>query len=100
MDLAIASVALLLEMHDGSRQCKKARAAAGSVAPVPLRLREVEELFENTLISRELITQAQEIAGRSISPISDIRSSADYRGQIVGVYLKRAVQKLLEWAEE
>jgi CO/xanthine dehydrogenase FAD-binding subunit len=92
MDLAIASVAVLLEM-DGDT-CKKACVAAGSVAPVPLRLKKVEELFRNAVITKELILEAQKIAMESVSPITDIRSTADYRRHIVGVYVKRAIEKL------
>jgi carbon-monoxide dehydrogenase medium subunit len=94
MDLAIASIGALLEM-DGNT-CKKARVAAGSVAPVPLRLKKVEELFQNVVITKELILEAQKIAVESVSPITDIRSTADYRRQIVGVYIKRAIEKLLD----
>ena len=93
MDLAVASVGVLLEM-DGDI-CKKARLAAGSVAPVPLRLKKAEELFENTVISKKIIQEAQKIAMNSISPITDIRSTAEYRREIVGVYVKRALEKLL-----
>lgn len=93
MDLAIASVGVLLEM-DGYL-CRGARFAAGSVAPVPLRLEKVEEWFKNAVISRELIMEGQKIAVSSISPITDIRSTADYRREIVGVYIKRAVESLL-----
>jgi carbon-monoxide dehydrogenase medium subunit len=98
MDLAVASVGVLLEM-DGDT-CKKARFAAGSVAPVPLRLKKVEELFENAVISKEIIREAQKIAMNNISPITDIRSTADYRREIVGVYIKRALEKLLERNEK
>lgn len=92
MDLAIASVAVLLEM-DGYL-CRGARFAVGSVAPVPLRLEKVEDWFKNVVISRELLMEGQKIAVSSISPITDIRSTADYRREIVSVYIKRAVQKL------
>ncbi len=95
MDLTIASVAVLLEMAADSYKCKKARVAAGSVAPVPLRLKKVEELLESTVISREMLQEAQKIAMKGISPITDIRSTADYRREIVGIYIKRAVEKLL-----
>ena len=98
MDLAIASVGVLLEMDGGT--CKKARFAAGSVAPVPLRLKRVEKLFENAVISKEIIQEAQKIAIDSISPITDIRSTAEYRREIVGVYIKRALEKLLEKNEK
>lgn len=97
MDLAIASVAVLLEMDGDTGKCKKARIAAGSVAPIPLRLKKVEELFENAEISEEMLIEAQKIAASSVLPITDIRSTADYRRQIVGVYVKRAVQELLNF---
>jgi carbon-monoxide dehydrogenase medium subunit len=92
MDLAIASVGVLLEMNGDT--CKKARVAAGSVAPVPLRLKKVEELLQDAVITGELIVEAQKIAMESVSPITDIRSTEAYRREIVGVYIKRALEKL------
>jgi CO/xanthine dehydrogenase FAD-binding subunit len=94
MDLAVASVAVLLEL-DGSR-CTKARIAAGSVAPVPLRLLDVERLFEGETLSGDLVAAAQGVAMSSVSPITDIRSTEEYRRQIVGVYLKRIVERLMK----
>jgi aerobic carbon-monoxide dehydrogenase medium subunit len=94
MDLALASVSVLLEM-DG-KICRKARIAAGSVAPVPLRLTKVEQLLENTEITEEKILEAQRLAMESVSPISDVRSTADYRRQIVGVYVKNAIQSIMK----
>ncbi|NIM20114.1 MAG: xanthine dehydrogenase family protein subunit M [Candidatus Latescibacteria bacterium] len=93
MDLAIASVAALLEM-DG-KNCKKARLAAGSVAPVPLRLYQVEELLENGPITKAKLAEAQKLAVKSISPITDVRSTDNYRRQIVSVYVKRCLEKLM-----
>jgi len=93
MDLAIASIAALLVMNEDT--CIAARFSAGSVAPVPLRLFKVEELFHDTVISKELINDAQSIAMKSVSPITDIRSTEEYRREIVGIYIKRAIEKLL-----
>ncbi|MBI5527009.1 MAG: xanthine dehydrogenase family protein subunit M [Deltaproteobacteria bacterium] len=92
MDLAKASVAALVEM-DGKR-CKRARFAAGSVAPVPLRLREVEKVVEGAVVDDKLIARAQEAAMKGVSPITDIRSTAEYRRQIVGVFVRRAIEAL------
>jgi aerobic carbon-monoxide dehydrogenase medium subunit len=94
MDLALASVAVLLEIEN-KNFCKKARIAAGSVAPVPLRLREVEKILENSEITEEKIKEAQKIAMESVSPISDVRTTADYRRQLVGVYVKKAIQNII-----
>jgi CO/xanthine dehydrogenase FAD-binding subunit len=92
MDLALASLAILLQLEGDT--CSRARVAAGSVAPRPLRLREVESHLEGKTLSASVIAAAQEIAMRTISPITDVRSTAEYRRQIVGVYLKRALEVL------
>ncbi len=93
MDLAIASLAVLLEMERG--KCRKARIAAGSVAPVPLRLYKVEDLFEGAAISKDLVSKAQQLASEIVSPITDIRATEEYRRQIVGVYVRRGFEKIL-----
>jgi carbon-monoxide dehydrogenase medium subunit len=94
MDLATASVAVLLEM-EGNR-CRRARLAAGSVAPVPLRLRELEKLLEGNDISSELLDRAQGIASETVSPITDIRATEEYRRRITGVYVRRGIEELLK----
>ncbi len=93
MDLAIASLAVLLEM-EGER-CRKARIAAGSVAPVPLRLYKVEALLEDTALSKDFVSKAQQLAREIVSPVTDIRATEEYRRQIVGVYVKRGLEKIL-----
>ena len=92
MDLAIASVAALFEM-DGEK-CKKARLAAGSVGPVPMRLPKVEALFEQSPIDDDTIAKAGRLAADSIAPITDIRSTEDYRRRIIKVFVERAARKI------
>ena len=91
MDLALASVAVQLRMEGGI--CQAARVAAGSVAPVPLRLRVVEQVLTGAVIDDEVLRRAAEAARQAVSPITDLRTTAQYRRQIVGVYVKRAVQR-------
>jgi carbon-monoxide dehydrogenase medium subunit len=93
MDLAIASLAMLLEMERG--RCRKARIAAGSVAPMPLRLYKVEALLEGAAISKDLVSRAQQLARDIVSPITDVRATEEYRRQIAGVYVKRGLEKIL-----
>lgn len=92
-DLAVASVALLLVMD--REKCSMARIAAGSAAPVPLRLHKVEALLEGFPISKKLAAAAQKLAAESVFPITDIRATEEYRRQIVGLYVKRGLEKLL-----
>jgi carbon-monoxide dehydrogenase medium subunit len=93
MDLAIASLAVLLEMEEG--KCRKARIAAGSVAPVPLRLSKVETMLEGAAISKDLVSKAQQLARDIVSPVTDVRATEEYRRQIVGVYVKRGLERIL-----
>jgi CO/xanthine dehydrogenase FAD-binding subunit len=59
------------------------RIAAGSVAPVPVRLRETERVAEGKPISADLVKVASQAAIGEIRPIDDIRSTAAYRSAVV-----------------
>jgi CO/xanthine dehydrogenase FAD-binding subunit len=96
MDLSLASLAMLLEM-DGPT-CLRARLAAGSVAPLPLRLRRAEALLEGQALTPERIAEARAVSEADVSPITDLRTSADYRRRMVGVFVKRAAERLLGWS--
>lgn len=97
MDLAVASVAVLLEMEN--KTCHKARIAAGSVAPVPLRLSKIETMFEGATLTKKDVSEAQRLAEDNVVPITDVRSTEEYRRQITGVLVKRALERALEWKE-
>lgn len=97
MDLAVASLSVLIQTEGD--KVTKARLAAGSVAPVPLRLTKVEDLLEGQNLSGKLIGEASRLAEESVAPISDIRSTAEYRRHIVGVFTRRALEFLWTWSE-
>jgi CO/xanthine dehydrogenase FAD-binding subunit len=69
------------------------RIALGSVAPIPLRLTEVEQMVQGKPITPELLQSAKRAAVASIQPIDDIRSTAKYRsavaGNLVGEFLEQ-----------
>ena len=93
MDLSLASSAVLLEM-DGDT-CVKARVAVGSVAPKPLRLRKVENYLEGKILSDFSETEAL-LVDQEISPISDVRCSAEYRRQLARVLVRRSISNLAQ----
>lgn len=94
MDLSLASVALLVVLEDGV--CRRARVAAGSVGPTPLRLREVEERLEGEPLTDALLAEAGDLAAASVLPITDVRTTAEYRRTIVGVFVERGLRGLAE----
>lgn len=95
-DIAIANAAALVVME--GKKCRKCRVAAGAVAPVPLRLRKVEELLEGRAIDTELLEEVGRLASREVQPITDVRSTEAYRRQVSGVLVKRALTEALDRA--
>ncbi len=96
MDLAIASVAALVEM-DGPT-CVTAHIAAGAVAPVPLSLRRTEAIIEGSDVGPATRALAAMEAQREVSPISDIRASQEYRRRLTGVLVERSLAWLVPGA--
>jgi len=92
MDLALASLACALELRDGV--CANVRLAAGSVGPIPLRLRATEELLEGRALQDERIERAARRAMTECAPISDVRTSKEYRGTLVRVFTTRLLRAL------
>jgi OHCU decarboxylase len=70
------------------------RIALGSVAPVPLRLTEVERLVKGKSVDPELVHLARKAAAASIQPIDDIRSTARYRSAVAGNLVAEFLEQL------
>jgi carbon-monoxide dehydrogenase medium subunit len=68
----------------------------GSVAPTVLRIREAEESLIGRSINRQNIENAAEIVKNKISPISDVRATADYRKDVSGNLFIEAMSDSLE----
>jgi carbon-monoxide dehydrogenase medium subunit len=92
MAIAIASIAVNLEVRQN--RIIRIRVAAGSVAPIPIRLIGVEEFLKNKEISTELVEEAINKVSEEVDPISDIRASEEYRRYISGILFKRAFNEL------
>lgn len=60
------------------------RIAIASVAPIPLRLIETEQLLRGQRLEPSLVSLARKTAAAEIRPIDDIRSTARYRSAVAG----------------
>lgn len=89
MELATVSVAVSLE-HDGDR-CSDIRIALGAVAPTAIRARKTEALLRGRTIDDALLAEAAESAMLESTPIGNVRASAAYRHDMVGVLTRRAI---------
>ena len=72
-----------------------AGAAVGSVAPTPLRLPKVEELFRGKKVDEALLQRAGDVAEAEIKPISDVRSTMEYRSSVTRSLLRDAIEDAL-----
>jgi aerobic carbon-monoxide dehydrogenase medium subunit len=90
MDLAYVGVAVTYRL-DNEKRCAGVRIVLGAVAPTPIRAKRAEAALEGQLLSDGLAERAGTIAAEEAKPISDVRSSADYRRAMVGAMTKRAL---------
>ena len=66
-----------------------------AVAPTPLRLFALEEKINERELNQETVEWAAEEIKQHIHPITDVRSSAQYRLQMASVLLKRGLSHLI-----
>ncbi|MDD3249810.1 MAG: xanthine dehydrogenase family protein subunit M [Smithellaceae bacterium] len=88
MACAVASLAALIRL-DPSGAVQTARLAWGSVGPTVVTDEGLDNFLVGQTLSRETLGAAAEKIRRAVSPIDDIRASADYRRQISGNLLYR-----------
>ena len=91
---AISKVSVAALGHVSNGAVDAVRIAAGSVAPVPLRLPGTEALLRGRTIDSTLLRSARAAAIAEIRPISDIRSTAAYRAAVLGNLIVEFLQKL------
>jgi carbon-monoxide dehydrogenase medium subunit len=90
MELATVGVAVSLDRQDDV--CGEVKIALGAVAPTPIRARRAEAVLRGKRITSDLIAQAADMASAEAQPISNVRASAAYRREMVGVLTRRAIE--------
>jgi len=96
MDLAIVGVAAYLTLDSKKQICKDVKIVLGAVAPIPMRAKKAEEALRGKTLDENLIENAARIASEESRPIDDIRSSAEYRREMVRILTKKALKRSLE----
>ena len=92
MDIATVGVASALTV-DRAGVCTSARIALGAVAPTPLRARAAEEMLQGQILDADMLQSAADQAMSQTTPIDDVRGTADYRRQMVGVLTRRTLER-------
>ncbi len=93
MDIAMVGVAVLVTPDATNSQLQDARIGLGAVAPTPIRATRTEALLRGKSLNAALVKEAAQMAASESSPISDQRSSAEYRNWIVEALTRRGLEQ-------
>jgi carbon-monoxide dehydrogenase medium subunit len=90
-DIAKVNAAVMLTLKD--RRCVEARVAVGAAAPTPVRAAAAEQALSGRYLDASAICEAAAAAAEAVCPISDVRSTARYRKEMVRVLVRDALEK-------
>jgi len=83
----ISMVAVAARTHlDANDRVLSSAIAVASVAPRPLRLSHVEAMLLDAQLTPDVIARAAAAAAAEITPISDVRASAEYRRHLTSIF--------------
>lgn len=85
-DLAQANLAILMTSGD------EYRLAFGAVAPRPFRATGIEGSLNGKPLDDQVVSEARALVAGAISPITDVRASAEYRTHMCAVMLERGLR--------
>jgi aerobic carbon-monoxide dehydrogenase medium subunit len=97
MDIAVVCGAAMLQLANGT--CQNARIALGAVGPTPLRATRAEAALRGQTLTDQVVEDASRIASEEARPIDDVRSTAEYRREMVRVLTERGLTQALERAQ-
>jgi CO/xanthine dehydrogenase FAD-binding subunit len=95
-DPAKVNVAVAIEREGDV--CRDCRIALGSVAPKPFRTIDAEGILKGKRLTGDLVEKASQRASEEIQPITDIRSTTEYRRDVAKVIVRDAIMRAWERA--
>lgn len=97
-DFATVAVAVHLELANGT--IGRAGIGLTAVGPTNLAATAAEEALAGKPATPEAFAQAARLAAAACEPTSDVRGSADYKRDVVRVFVERGLARALEIAQE
>jgi carbon-monoxide dehydrogenase medium subunit len=89
-DLAKVNCAAFVERSGDT--CESCRIALGAVAPTPVRVRRAEDVLNGEKFDVSSVRAAALVARDEIKPITDARSTADYRREVSKVLVEETLK--------
>jgi CO/xanthine dehydrogenase FAD-binding subunit len=88
---AISVVCAACEIELDGSTCRAARIGLGAVAAVPVRALAVEAALRGREITADVAAECARLVHENISPIDDVRASAQYRGWVAEAVVSRMI---------
>ncbi len=95
--ISVVNVAVVVSMLADT--VTQARIALGSVAPTIIRATNAERFLTGKILTREVMARAGALAAHTVTPISDVRGSAQYRRYMTETLTRHALEMLAEGTE-
>jgi CO/xanthine dehydrogenase FAD-binding subunit len=96
-DFALVSAAASLTLSEHGH-CADVRIALGGAAPVPVRSHSAESSLRGERASLHLFREAGALAAKDADPTSDVHADAEYRREVCGTLVYRALTLAFERA--
>lgn len=93
---ALAVVGVATSVVLSGNKVEDLKIVLGAVAPVPMRAKWAESVLRGKEVSEDLITEAAKAAATEAKPITDMRGTAEYRRNLVGVLTRRSLRASIE----
>ena len=90
----ISKVAVALALELDGEKVRAVSISLASVAPVPLMAFKTANYLTGRILNKENARTAAALVKTEVSPITDARSEADYRREMSGVLLERALNEI------
>ena len=98
-DFGLAGSAVVLTV-DQQGTCSDARISLLGAAQTPLRVPRAEVRLTGSVIDDAAVEEAVQLACEASEPTGDLHGSAEYRRSLIGVVVRRAINKAVERAKE
>jgi len=91
---AISKVCIVAQAKIDSGKIQAIRIGMGSIAPIPLRLSQIEQFLTDCPVDHIPLAESRKLLDTTIAPIDDIRSTKTYRRHVAGNLLDECLRTL------
>ncbi|MBX5489726.1 MAG: xanthine dehydrogenase family protein subunit M [Chloroflexi bacterium] len=95
-DYATVAVGVGLTLAPDGQRVADVRIGIGSAGETPIRARAAEDVLRGQLLTDDVLRAAGEAAAAECDPLTDVRGSAEYKREMVKVWVRRTIRKAVE----